>query len=171
MRYCKKMKIVQDVLSNNGDILKRYETTVSDSYNKDGYRIPSHRKGARFFTGKEFPKGMTDGDIGKMVKLSKSLIKGNVIGKRSASGYVACDIKDIGNILELKQKPAENFIGKMKKLHMVKKRDRRYIVNPAFFLLNGQRISKDLFKDFRDDLMGIVPAWAVVRIGKEEEDI
>jgi len=152
------------IMTDDGTIVKDTNKHFSDSLNNSGYRIPSHKMGARIFSEIKFPDGMTDSDIGKMARLSKVMVgKTNMLGYRKRGKIEAYTAEEIGGLVDLtKSRPARNFVNKMVKLHVMKKFENvGYYINPAYFMANGQRLSLDLFLLFKDDLKNIVPEWAM----------
>lgn len=82
------------LVSVDGEILKETNEHFTDSMNDDGYRIPSHKMGARMFADVQFPNGMSDSDIGKMARLAKLMIgKTNMLGYRKGRNIQAYTAK------------------------------------------------------------------------------
>lgn len=134
----------------------------TEAMNEDGYRFPSHKLGARLFDGVDFPDSMSDGDIGKMTRLSKLMVgKTNILGYRKSrviEGYTA---NDLCEIVKLSPKRGMAFIRSMIKLRVMKKIDDFYYINPAYFMSMGQRLSLELFIHFQEELTPILPTWVV----------
>jgi hypothetical protein len=158
------------MISEKGELISHREIEFADSMNNKGYRLPSHKRGARFLSAISFPEGMTDSDIGKMVRLSKYMAAGNIISKRVDAGCVPCSIADIQNILNIGNRPCRNFINKMVGMRVIKKKDGEFIISPVYFLLNGQRITLELFLLFREDISKIIPLWAMREFQFDEKE-
>lgn len=141
-------------ISDDGEVLNEQNLEFTNSMNEKGYRIPSHKKGARYFTDIQFPKDMTDSDIGKMVRLSKYLIKDNAIGDKNG----LYEINDVGNIISLSGRRLKYFLDKMICLKVME-HEKGYYINPSYFMANGHRITLKTFKLF--DLKNILPVWAI----------
>lgn len=161
------------LISPEGEVVKEVNRHFSESLNDDGYRIPSHKMGARIFSDVQFPPEMTDSDIGKMTRLSKVMIgKTNMLGYRrgkSIEGYTA---DEIGRMVGLtNRRTARNFVNKMTRLHVLKRvEDVGYYINPAYFMANGQRLSLDLFLLFKDDLKAVIPNWVMIEFSRQARE-
>ena len=141
-------------ISGDGEVLNEQNLQFTDSMNGKGYRIPSHKKGARCFTDIQFPKDMTDSDIGKMVRLSKYLVKDNAIGDKNG----LYKIDKIGKIISSSGRRLKYFLDKMITLKVISHAD-AYYINPMYFMANGYRITLKTFNLF--ELKDLLPAWAV----------
>ncbi len=97
-------------------------------------------------------------ELGRMNILSFHLIKGNIIGKRNNSGYVACNMKDIAVFLGMKERETKRFVNSMKKKRIIAKQGKAFIVNPAFFIRSGQEITGFMWQTFKEDLKNVIPA-------------
>lgn len=136
--------------------------------NSSGYGVPSKKRGARIFWGIDFPEEMSDGDIGKMTKLSKHLIHGNVIGEWRG-GRRPWTIENIADVLGMERRGALAFMARMRNVGMVEKVGKTYVVNPAYFLRSNTRISKALMMMFEDTIHSIMPDWAVKELRERDE--
>jgi hypothetical protein len=132
---------------------------IPETMNEEGYLVPGHKAGARFFTDISFPKGMTDEDLGRMTRLSK-LMTGNLLGYRSHSEVKAYAEQNLINIVGLSHRRGKEFISRMLNLKVMKIVNGEYWVNPAYFMSTGQsRISMSLWNIFREELKPIMPDW------------
>jgi len=168
-------KLIKNVrmLSDYGELIKEKNNHFTESMNEEGYRIPSHKMGARIFSDVLFPDEMTDSDIGKMTRLSKIMIgKTNMLGYRKGKNIEAYTAKEIGKLVGIvKDRPARNFVNKMIRLKVMRKLDDvGYYINPAYFMANGQRLSLDLFLLFRDELKPILPDWAILEFLRQAKE-
>ena len=97
-------------------------------------------------------------ELGRMTILATCLIKGNIVGKRTNTGYVPCNMNDIANILGMKERETKRFVGSMKKKRIIAKQGKAFIVNPAFFIRSGQEITGFMWQTFKEDLKNVIPA-------------
>ncbi len=63
--------------------------------------------------------------------------------------------------MELSGKRGREFIKRMAANKIIKKLDAGYYMNPAFFMSTGQRLSLELFINFQDELIPLLPKWVV----------
>lgn len=166
------------LISSDGEIMKVKDKHFTDAMNAEGYRMPSHKSGARMFSNVKFPQSMNDSDIGKMARLSKIMIgKTNMLGYRKGRQILPYTAQEIGKLVGLnKDRPARDFVNKMVRIRLMQKIDidgkSQYYINPAYFMSNGQRLSLDLFLLFRDELTDLVPEWVLLdflRQAKEKQ--
>jgi len=169
----KKQQLINEA---TGEIIAESSECFNDAMNEDGYRIPSHKMGARMFADVPFPDGMTDREIGKMSRITKSramIGKTNMLGYRKGREILPYTAQEIGELVGLVGSKARSFVSRMCKLHVMQRvatqSGQQYYVNPAYFMANGQRLSLDLFLLFRKDLALIVPSW-VMRVFLSQAD-
>lgn len=149
-----------------GEIIASKDQVFTDSLNRDGYRIPSHKLGARVFNDVQFPADMSYGDIGKMTCLAKMMIaQNNMLGYRSQGRIIPYTAEEIGGLVGLSGRRAKEFVWRMINFKIMCREDTkdevRYFINPAYFLANGQRLSFDMFIRFQDDLIALLPKWVI----------
>lgn len=161
------MKIKSQLINEEtGEVLVESENNFTNSMTDEGYRIPSHKMGARMFSNVPFPAGMTDAEIGKMARLAKLMVsKTNMLGYRDGRGIQAYTAGEIAELAGLGARRGIPFVNKMLRLHVLQKvvtsAGASFYINPAYFMANGQRLSLDLFLLFREELKGVVPVWAM----------
>jgi hypothetical protein len=167
---------------NTGEVINTKEETFTNSLNEDGYRIPSHKFGARIFSEVQFPGEMSYGDIGKMTCLAKMMIaKNNMLGYRGRGKIVPYEAEEIGGLVGLSGRRSKEFVWKMINLGVMCREDAndetRYFINPAYFIANGQRLSLDMFIRFQKNLIPLLPKWVVneflrqVNVKKDHENL
>lgn len=149
-----------------GEVINIKREAFSDSMNEDGYRMPSHKLGARIFADIQFPEAMTDSDVGKMTRLAKIMIaKNNMLGYRGKGKIIPYTAEEIGVLVGLKKRRSQGFVSKMIGLGIMcrenTKDETRYFINPAYFMANGQRLSLDMFIRFQKELILLLPKWVV----------
>jgi len=157
-----------------GEIINLKQQSFTDSLNEEGYRIPSHKLGARIFNDVQFPFEMSYGDIGKMTCLAKLMIaKNNMLGYRGQGKIVPYAAEEIGGLIGLSGRRAKEFVWKMVNLGVMCREDARdetrYFINPAYFMANGQRLSLDMFIRFQKELIPLLPKWVVNKFLKQAE--
>jgi len=151
---------------NTGEVINTKEETFTNSLNEDGYRIPSHKFGARIFSEVQFPREMSYGDIGKMTCLAKMMIaKNNMLGYRGQGKIVPYAAEEIGGLVGLSGRRSKEFVWKMINLGVMCREDAkdetRYFINPAYFIANGRRLSLDMFIRFQKELIPLLPKWVI----------
>jgi hypothetical protein len=156
----------QLINEETGEIYETEENRFTESFNDDGYRIPSHKAGARLFEEVMFPKEMSHSDIGKMTILSKVMIKSaNMLGYRQGGEILPYTAEGIGSLIGLQRTQGLKFIHRMCRLRVMQKvktnSGSQYYINPAYFMAAGKRLSLDLYLLFREELTPILPSWVM----------
>jgi len=163
----KMLQVIRNVNEKTGEVLSQKEKYVPDAINEEGYRVPSHKAGAKLFADVQFPREMTDAEIGKMARLAKLMIAdSNMLGYRTKGGIKAYTREQIIEVIGLSDRRGREFIGKMLRLKVMQVCTRKYgdaeqeefYINPAYFFA-GRRISLNLYLLFREALDPILPAW------------
>jgi hypothetical protein len=154
------------MINADGEVVSDRNERFTDTLNDEGYRFPPHKLGARIFADVDFPKDMTDAEIGKMTRLSKVMIgKTNMLGYRKSRNILAYSSQEIAEMVNLKDRQGRAFISKMLLLKVISKVDvnnkPQYYINPAYFMASGQRLSLDLFLLFKDDIAPMIPKWVL----------
>ena len=150
------------LLSDDGEKIKEYNSHFTESMNEEGYRFPSHKAGARLFRDVKLPKGITYQDKGRLYDLSQEMVGNtNLIGYREHGAIKGYTADEIGSIVDLSGKRAREFVRRMIGNNILRKLDAGYYMNPAYFMSTGQRLSLELFIHFQDALTPILPKWAV----------
>ncbi len=149
--------------SNTGQIVGDADTAYPEPMTNEGYRIPSHKLGARMFDDVDFPAAMSKAEVGAMAILARHhmIASTNMIGYRQSGQIKAYTAQEIGELAEYSKRQAERFIPKMIKLRVMQRISTnsgpQFYVNPAYFMANGKRLSLDLFLLFRDELTPLLP--------------
>lgn len=148
------------VINSDGEVIKEKNTHFSDSMNDDGYRFPSHKAGTRLFRDVHLPKTMSYQDKGRLYDLSQLMVGNtNLIAYRDKGKIVGYTEDGIGEVVELSGKRGREFVRRMVANKIIKKLDAGYYMNPAFFMSTGQRLSLELFINFQDELVPLLPKW------------
>lgn len=149
-------------ITDDGEVISDKDSHFTDSMNEDGYRIPSHKAGCRFFADKKLPPSVSRQDKGRMYDLSFCLIgEVNLLGYRSGKHIIGYTAQEIGKIVGLNGSHAREFLKRMSDLIVIKKFELGYYINPAYFMVSGYRVSLDMFLHFQDELIPILPRWAL----------
>lgn len=169
------MREKKQYIKSSGEIVKENINVFSDPFNDEGYRFPSHKRGARLFADVKFPIEMSFSDKGRMVELSKLMIrKSNMLGYRQSGRIEAYTASEIVELVELSEERGRQFIVKMLHLHVLQRVEvngkPQYYINPAYFMANGQRLTLDLFLLFRDELTPLLPAWVMCEFLRQARD-
>lgn len=161
------LQLVTNINDKTGEVISQKERHMTDVLTEEGYKVPSHKLGAKLFANIPFPKDMTDNEIGKMARLAKLMIAdSNMLGYRARTGIKAYNQEQIIEIVGLSYKRGKEFIDKTIKLKVMAKTIRiigdleqeEYYINPAYFFA-GKRINLNLYLLFRESLDPVIPAW------------
>ena len=161
------IRIVKDV-DENEVVKSEKKFYFEDSFNADGYKVPSHKAGAKMFCEVSFPKEMTDTEIGKVARLAKMMVTdSNMLGYRTKHGIRSYTSEHIIRIVDLSPRRGRQFLDKMMRLGVMQLNIREYrdvrcidyYINPAYFFA-GKRISFNLYLLFREHLDPILTPHA-----------
>lgn len=157
----------RNIDKETGEVISTIQTEIPDTMNEEGYRVPTNKKGAKLFSDVNFPKDVTDSEIGKMTRLSKLMIGStNMLGYRvrgAIKPYTDSELTEIVGICGWRGKA---FIEKMIKEKMMgrfeitigEQKRIQYYINPVYFFA-GKRIGLDLYLMFQEELNLILPEW------------
>ena len=165
--------LIQNIrnINNDGELVSEKNKHFSDSMNDEGYRFPSHKAGARFFRDVHLPKLISYQDKGRLYDLSQLMVGNtNLIGYKLNSKIHGYTEDEIGSIVELSGKRGREFVRRMVQNKIIKKLDAGYYMNPAFFMSTGQRLSLDLFINFQEELIPLLPNWAIDDFLRQAEE-
>jgi len=160
------LQVVKNI-SSEGELLSEKRKYIEDTLTDEGYKVPSHKLGAKIFADVQFPDEMTDSEIGKMARLAKLMVAtSNMLGYRSRIGIKPYTGTQLIEIIGLSSKRGKEFIEKMIQLGIMQSQIRKYgdieseefYINPAYFFA-GKRISLNLYLLFREHLDQILPEW------------
>ena len=130
--------------------------------NEDGYRFTSHKAGARLFRDVVLPKTISYQDKGRLYDLSQLMIGNtNMIGYKDKGKIIGYTEDEIGMIVELSGKRGREFVRRMVLNKILKRLDAGYYLNPAYFMSTGQRLSLELFINFQDECLPLLPKWVL----------
>ena len=161
------LQLVKNVDTRTGEVISEKKKFIEDVFTDDGYRVPSHKLGAKLFSDISFPKEMNDSEIGKMARLAKLMVAtSNMLGYRSRVGIRPYTENQLIDIVRLSVKRGKKFIDKMIRLGVMQKNiriygeieSREFYINPAYFFA-GKRIDLNLYLLFREHLDLILPKW------------
>lgn len=174
------LELVKRIDEKTGEVINERQRHIEETLNEEGYKVPTHKLGAKIFADVTFPAEMTDSEIGKMARLAKLMIaEANMLGYRTGRGILPYTEKHIIELIGLSQKRGREFIEKMKRLGVIQWTQRKYgeverteyYINPAYFFA-GRRININLYLLFREHLDQILPAWVLkefMSAAKEKE--
>lgn len=150
------------LVDDDGQVVKEHDEKFTQSMTDEGYRFPSHKAGARLFRDVKLPKTITYQDKGRMYDLSQLMVGNtNLIGYKQDGKIFGYTDNEIGEIVELSGKRSKEFVKRMISYKVIKKLDAGYYINPAFFMSTGQRLSLELFINFQDELITLLPKWVI----------
>jgi hypothetical protein len=161
------LQVVKNVNTSTGEVVSEKQKHIEDILTDEGYKVPTHKLGAKIFADVLFPQEMTDSEIGKMARLAKLMIAtSNMLGYRARAGIRPYSEGQLIEIIGLSQKRGREFIEKMMRLGVIQKNIRKvgnieseeFYINPAYFFA-GRRISLNLYLLFREHLDPILPEW------------
>jgi hypothetical protein len=153
--------------SETGEIISESQESFAAAMTEDGYRIPSHKAGARMFSGVLFPSELSDGELGKMSRLARSCMVGktNMLGYRRNKSIIPYTADEIIELVGLCGGRGRRFLSKMQHIHMMQRvvtdSGPQYYINPIYYMPNGHRLSLDLFLLFRNWTEAILPRWVI----------
>lgn len=158
------------IIDNNGAVVSERSSPFKAMLNNDGYKVPIHKLGAKIFADVKFPETLTHADIGRMTCLSKLMIgKTNFLGYRKGREIEAYTEKELTDFIKLKDRQGRQFIKKMCSLHIMRKTETGYYINPLYYL-TGQRLTLDLFLIFRDELKNFLPLWVIAEFLRQAKE-
>ena len=172
------LQLVKNINEKTGEIISEKQKYFEDTLTEEGYKVPSHKLGAKIFSDVSFPIEMTDSEIGKMARLSKLMIAtSNMLGYRSKAGIRPYTAGKLINILNLSYKRGKAFLEKMVRLGVMQINRRKYYniemqeyyINPAYFFA-GRRIDLNLYLLFREHLDQILPEWVRLEFWKAAKE-
>lgn len=161
------LQVIKNIDQSSGEILSEKKKIIEEMFNDEGYRVPTHKLGAKLFADVPFPETMSDSEIGKVARLAKIMVaSSNMLGYRSHGGILPYTEKQIIKIIGLSDKRGKEFMKKMIGLGVMQLNTRKvgdvvseeYYINPAYFFA-GKRISLNLYILFREHLDKILPPW------------
>ena len=161
------LKVVKNIDEKTGELLSDRQSYYESVFTEEGYKVPYHKAGTRMFDDVQFPKDMSDADIGKLTRLSKLMIStSNMLGYRAKGSILAYSEEHIINVTGLSQKRGKEFIQRMIGLGAMQRVVRmygdiestEYYINPAYFFA-GKRVGLNLYLLFREHLDPILPKW------------
>lgn len=116
-----------------------------------GFMIYNNRRAVKVFVFNELP--ITANEMGKIMQLMPHINKNNAIVQID-SGF-AMTTPMIAKVFGCS---AYAWLRRMLKVGIVRKHEGVYYLNPKY-LLGGNRISKELYHIFADQLQDEIPAW------------
>lgn len=161
------LQVVQNINDETGELLSKKQKYIEDALTDEGYKVPTHKLGAKLFADVSFPESMNDSEIGKMARLAKLMVAStNMLGYRTRTGILPYNEQQIIDIVGLSQKRGKEFVKKMIEFGVMQRNIRivgdveseEYYINPAYFFA-GRRISLNLYLLFREHLDAILPEW------------
>lgn len=144
-----------------------------------GYLFWNRRSFAKTYQDIEFPKQMTDLEIGRMTRLAKKIWSNtNMLGYRGNGGIRPYDVQMIAEFLGIKLRRAQQFLKKMITIGIIAKVDievadrqeTHFYVNPIYFF-SSNRMPLNLYLLFRDELNEHLPKWVISRFNEEAEKL
>lgn len=163
------IKRLQTIDAATGVVLYEVDSPFSPPFDEEArtYRFPSHKAGARMFSDVLFPDGMTAVDIGRMTIICRQRLidSSNILGYRSGKRIVFYTAAEIAGFAGLGVRRGKTFMAKMQRLNIIHKTVRdgqaAYIVNPAYFMVNGQPLTLEMYLEFQDYLWPLLPRWVI----------
>ena len=150
------------VISSDGELLGEKNVQFSESMNEEGYRFPSHKAGARLFRDVQLPKEINYPDKGRLYDLSQLMVgNSNLIGYKQGGRIHGYTVQELCSLVNLKGSRGREFFTKMLKHKVIKKLDAGFYMNPAYFMSTGQRLSLELFINFQEELVPLLPKWVI----------
>jgi len=164
------MNIKTTRLTNpNGELLSeqisKYKSVFEDD---EGYLFWNKKDYTKSFQDVEYPKELTDSELGKITRLTKKVYADtNMIAYRGNGGRIkAYTDEQISGYLELGLRQGRRFLTKMNKLGIIIKHNNKgtteYYFNPLYYFSNN-RINLDLYLICKEQLDKVLQAWVIER--------
>ncbi|MDD5037207.1 MAG: hypothetical protein PHE55_20970 [Methylococcaceae bacterium] len=156
-------KRYQIIDTKTGEIKGDADNLFPDPMTDEGYRFPAHKLGARMFADVDFPKGMSDLEIGKMARLARyhMIAATNMLGYRQSGRIESYTSPEIAELVGYTDRQGRRFMARMLQLRVMRRwqsdGQSQYYINPAYFIANGKRLTLDLFMHFQDELQPLLP--------------
>ena len=158
-------------ITDDGEIVSSEDKHFTDSMTADGYRIPSHKAGCRYFADVPLPKCMTYQDKGRMYDLSLMMIGDtNLLGYKQGRKIYAYTAVEIGTLVGLTGSRGRDFVKRMCDLNVIKRYDLGYYVSPVYFLASGKRLTLSLYLHFQAELVPLLPRWVINEFLRQAKD-
>jgi len=147
----------------------RYQKYTERWDESKGYKIPYNKLGCKIFNCLDYPKGLTDTDIGKFHRLQKFCMKdSHLLGYRSGGLIRAMTPAEMYEKIGMSERRGREWLANMIKYGMIaentvkwKKTERKeYYTNPAYGF-NGMWLSANLFIMFQESLKQVLAPWEV----------
>ena len=150
------------------DISEKTFTYKGRFDNTEGYAFWSGKNFVKCFSDVEYPKELTDSEIGKLARLSKK-----IYGKTNMLGYRGNNNKskpytdeNISVILGLQLRQGRKFLNKMIKLGImtkfISKESIEYYFSPVYFF-SANRIDMDMYSKCKETLDDVLLDWVKER--------
>lgn len=155
---------------NNGNELEIKSGGGSDFtnelYNDKGYFVPYNKNGYTCFDLNMVKRFEDDREYCQLGILCHHwLVDGNAIGYRSGHNSKYCStVKEIAEVSQRSERAIKGIVAYGKKNGLIVKHSKRFYVNPAHFLKNGQRITPLLFSLFEKDVREVVTPMYIAKL-------
>jgi hypothetical protein len=151
--------------AETGQIIRRGWYSFESHYNKEkGYKY-KNETGIKFVS-TDVPNELTDAELGKLFRLSQSmLINSNLLIVRTTNGKARpITTEDLEQLLSFSRSTLFRFLRKCRDLKVLKsvmvEEETHYYLSPVYFF-RGKWLSPNLYWLFQEELDGILPEKAI----------
>lgn len=158
---------IDDETGEQGE--SKYQKYTEKWDESKGYKIPYNKLGCKIFTCLDYPRGLTDSDIGKFHRLQKHCMREtHLIGYRSNGMIRAMTPQEMYKKIGISERRGREWLVNMIKFGMIAKNTVKwknierveYYTNPAYGF-NGLWLSASLFVMFQESLKQVLAPWEV----------
>lgn len=157
------------IMNEDGEVINDKTIKYKGRFdNKEGYAFWSGKNFVKCFSDVEYPKELTDSEIGKLARLSKKIYSNtNMLGYRgNGSNPKPYTDKNISEILGLQLRQGRKFLNKMIKLGImtkfISKESIEYYFSPVYFF-SANRINIDMYSKCQEPLDKVLNDWVKER--------
>jgi hypothetical protein len=148
-----------------------------DTMTDEGYRFPHNKNGVVMFGDMDFPRSLSDADVGRITRLCRRYIVGdsNMLGYRKGRKIIAMSPAEIAEYAGYDSRKGEGFVSRMIEHGIIKRTvtdgNEMFFVNPAYYMQRGKRLTMALFLLFQKSLSPLMPAWAIAHFLNQARDL
>lgn len=170
------LKQVKYVDKLTGEVLRKRQNFYPTAFDEEkGYLFWARKNACRSFHDIDFPKELSDVEIGRLAKLSKRIWSNtNMLGYRGNGGIQPYNVAGIAQVIGCQERQARRFIDKMMDLGLIAKvktevagmTQTQYYLNPLYFS-SSNRIPLNLYLIFKPHLDEYLPTWVIRRYSQQ----
>lgn len=160
----------------SGEVVSRRVLEFNVFNEEQGYLFWNRKHFAKTFQDVQFPREMSDADVGRMTRLTKRVwANTNMLAYRSARGVRPMGPDEMGAYLGLRRSQVYAFLRKSIRLGVMARvevttegrMESQYYISPVYFF-SSNRIPLNLYLIFRRQLDAVLPDWVKRRFSELE---